>query len=132
VFAHESHDFDVTGCNQWVAAHRWGAENNTMMEDLVVEDERAELSVISPLMTRIMSIKGDARIEDDKLGNCKKRRAETTGQKIRTLQGREQRADSLGSYIRISLISKQNRINKSCWFAKFACIFKRRYIGPES
>jgi hypothetical protein len=29
-----------------------------MMEDLVVADERAELSVISPLMTRIMSTTG--------------------------------------------------------------------------
>jgi hypothetical protein len=71
-------------------------------------------------------------MEDDKLGNCKKERAETTGQKIRTLKGREQTADSLGSYIRISLISNQNRINKSCWFAAFAYIFKRGDIGPES
>jgi len=71
-------------------------------------------------------------MEDDKVGNCKKGRAETTGQEIKTLQGREKGADSLGSYIRISLISKQNRINKSCWFAEFFCIFKRRDIGPES
>ena len=34
-------------------------------------------------------------MEDGKLGNSKKGRAETTGQKIRTLQGQEQRADSL-------------------------------------
>jgi hypothetical protein len=71
-------------------------------------------------------------MEDDKLGNCKKESAETSGQEFRTLQGREQRADSLGSYIRISLISNQNRINKSCWFAEFACVFKTRDIGPES